>query len=98
MQREKIPRQLDENFKIEALKSQLEKIYNQPDYLKTHEQIVEFAKRLEQKYSDYNSYKAYHLLIGSTPPNLCSKFDFPGEDSIEKFIKSKIQINKTRAV
>jgi len=49
---------------------------------------VEFVDNLKKKYSDYEKYRLYHLLIGSTPWEDCPKFDFPGEDSIEKLINS----------
>lgn len=50
--------------------------------------IVNFAKKLQNKHPDYQNYRLYHLFIGSTPPEDCPKFDFEGEDSIEKFLTS----------
>jgi len=48
--------------------------------------IVEKVKELRLKYSDYESYHAYHILVGSSLLNECPNFDFPGEDSIEAFL------------
>jgi len=49
---------------------------------------AEFVDNLKKKYSDCEKYRLYHLFIGSTPWEDCPKFDFPGEDSVEKFIES----------
>lgn len=47
-----------------------------------------FSRMLMSKYPDYQRYKLFHILNGSTPPEYVDKFDFPGEDSIETFIRS----------
>ncbi len=49
---------------------------------------TEFVDNLKKKYPDCEKYRFYHLFVGSTPWEDCPKFDFPGEDSIEKFIES----------
>ena len=50
------------------------------------DQIIAFANKLKTKYSNYGDYLLYHVLVGST---LKPKpfFDFPGEDSVEKFLE-----------
>jgi hypothetical protein len=48
--------------------------------------ITEKAQELRDKYPDYAEYELYHLLVGSTPKESLEKFDFPGSDSIERFI------------
>ncbi len=53
-----------------------------------YDECVSFAKKLLEKYPDARKYKLLHLLIGSTPSDDVTKFDFPGEDSIETFIRS----------
>lgn len=53
-----------------------------------HQRQIKFVDNLKKEYPDYEEYRLYHLLIGSTPWQECSKFDFPGEDSIEKLINS----------
>ncbi len=52
--------------------------------------IFPFAIMLKEKHPDYYSCRLYHLLIGSSiPPDLkITRFDFPGEDSIQKFIEN----------
>jgi len=54
----------------------------------THQRILEKDAQLKEKYGDdrYN-YDAFHLLIGSKLMNR-PDFDFPGDDSVEKFIRS----------
>ena len=47
-----------------------------------------FGKKLLQKYPDARDYKVYHILIGSTVESKYKDTDFPGEDSIVKFINS----------
>lgn len=56
---------------------------------------VDFAKQLQTKYPDYDTYAAYHALINSTPTSeplpgrvAVTKQDFPGEDSAETFIRN----------
>lgn len=47
-----------------------------------------FAKSLEARHPDARNYRLFHLLIDSTPsPGTITHFDFPGDDSIEKFIR-----------
>ncbi len=53
-----------------------------------HEKIIEKSNELKQKYPDYIRYQLYHLFIFSTPNDTATEFDFPGEDSIETFIRS----------
>ncbi|TSC70367.1 MAG: hypothetical protein CEO12_391 [Parcubacteria group bacterium Gr01-1014_46] len=58
------------------------------DMMGFYERMLEFVGRVESKYPDCRSYELFHLLIGSTPLNP-TKFDFPGEDSIEKFLREQ---------
>ena len=58
---------------------------------KNWDALVVFAKKIRNKYKDASSYWTYNFLIGSSTseektPN---KFDFEGDDSIEKFLRSK---------
>jgi len=55
-----------------------------------YEELCDFAGELKKKYPDYFDYRLYHVLIGSTPWAPCLKIDFPGDDSVEKFINSKM--------
>ena len=72
---------------IKRLKDKRGEAYKK-DMFGTHEKIIEFTERIKDKYPDYRDYELYHLLIGSTPGGKLPKFDFPGENSIEKFIES----------
>ncbi|NQU83255.1 MAG: hypothetical protein HQ536_00940 [Parcubacteria group bacterium] len=49
-----------------------------------------FAKYLIEKHGEEKArnHRLLHLLMGSTPPREtpCTEYDFPGDDSIEKFI------------
>ncbi len=57
--------------------------------LEKYELLAEFAKELKVKYPDYLDYDMFHFLVGSTPmpDRMPTKFDFPGEDSIEGFLR-----------
>ena len=63
-----------------------------------YEMVLRKDKELKDKYPDYYTYRLYHLLIGSSVEPIISNpennsplptenFDFPGDDSIEKFIR-----------
>jgi hypothetical protein len=51
----------------------------------------DFAQSLQEKYPDTFSRRLWHLLIGSSPPPEIEKnmsmADYPGEDSIVRFIE-----------
>jgi hypothetical protein len=52
------------------------------------------ANFLIEKYGENGckKYRAYHLLIGSTPESRnCVFFDFPEEDSVGEFLREKIK-------
>ncbi|KKU90932.1 MAG: hypothetical protein UY23_C0005G0028 [Candidatus Jorgensenbacteria bacterium GW2011_GWA1_48_11] len=52
------------------------------------ERILAFAKKLQGRHPDFQKYKCYHALIGSTPPPDSIDGDFEGEDSVEEFFQS----------
>ncbi len=70
------------------LKQLQEKRHNIFSNIDKYEKLYEFAEKLKAKHEDYKDYRLYHFLIGSTPDRELPKIDFPGEDSIEKFIDS----------
>jgi len=81
----------ENNSKEEIIKKKLGELVNAEDFdvfTKAQDKIVGFTEKLREKYPDYQNYGFYHLMIGSTPRGECAKKDFPGEDSIEKFIDS----------
>lgn len=75
---------------LTRLRTSLQKFLEKQGYIECLESTGRKAKELESRYPDFLDYRLYHLLIGSTPSKKCSKFDFPGEDSIEKFIQSAV--------
>jgi len=58
---------------------------------KNFNEFGDFARNLRIKYKDAGQHYLYHMLIGSSfgEEKMPTKFDFDGEDSIEKFLKSK---------
>lgn len=72
-----------------ALKERLSKLRTHEDdniFSKVNDKIGNFGKRLKEEYGDFEDYLLYHLLAGSSLRGACEKYDFPGEDSVEKFI------------
>lgn len=71
---------------MEELKQKRNDLY-QINGLDFYEQISIFVKKL-QEFPDYERYKLYHLLLSSSiKENKSNEFDFPGEFSIEGFLK-----------
>ena len=56
------------------------------------EDIASHVSKLRSSYPDSQDYAILHMLIWSTldPNKKCSYKDFPGDDSIEKFIDNLI--------
>ncbi len=74
-----------ERANIEEIEKKRIAIYEDMD---KYQKYVEFANRLRKKYPDCGDYLMWHIMAGSTPVGEPPKFDFPGEDSLEKFINS----------
>lgn len=53
-----------------------------------NEAIVDWFKKTKEKYPDIRDYLLVHALIGSTSGPGVTKFDLPGEDSVQLFVKS----------
>jgi hypothetical protein len=54
-----------------------------------YNKVRKFAHHLQATYPDYARYELYHVLVGSTPrPEDKNGKDFPGDDSVEEFIKN----------
>lgn len=53
------------------------------------EDVAAFADRLKKKYPDYDSYQLFHVLSLSSQLEgvAFAHFDFPGEDSVQRFIE-----------
>lgn len=59
-----------------------------PKRLRWFTDMPRFAKALEARHPDARHYRLFHLLIDSAPsPETITHFDFPGVDSVEKFIR-----------
>ena len=72
---------------FEELKEERDKIYSNRESYKL---LLNFVKKLQDKYPDYQNYKIYHCLFGSSLPEKGNfkEEDFPGEDSIVNFLNS----------
>jgi len=67
--------------------------------MKTMDLIVEFTDGLKAKHGeDCMDCLLYHFLVGSTPKGMVAIYDFPGEDSVEKFIDALPQRLEEKAV
>lgn len=75
---------------LEYVRGLLSQVYRDRQRLSAaHESILAQAQFLRQKYPDYEAYRMYHLLIQSSPHEERLKFlDFPGEDSVVKYLES----------
>jgi len=74
-------------FEMERKKKEL---YNGKDKFKFFNQVYNFCSILRKKFPDYNQYRFYHSLIGSTVEEKdIKKNDFPGKYSIKNFIEEK---------
>ncbi len=72
------------------LKVLLRSAYSGPKKFENHEKITEFAQKLQREYpEEFSNYLLYHLVANSTPnkQNPPALFDFPGENSVQKFIE-----------
>lgn len=52
--------------------------------------LGDFGEHLREKYENFSEFRLYHILAGSTITKKPAFFDFPGEDSVEKFIREQI--------
>ncbi len=77
-----------ENFKEKAdiLKSRVLKLVKKDPSI--FWKMSEFGRILKSKHNNCLDFLAYHILIGSTPIGECKRFDFQGDDSVEKFLNS----------
>lgn len=69
----------------------LEGSLSDKDFLQINEDISNFSEKLEGKYPDCRRRQIFHALIGSGMDSTINiTEDFPGEDSVEEFIKKLI--------
>jgi hypothetical protein len=72
------------------------------DEVEFHKRINDFSEELERRFKErspddparwgeYTRYKAYHWLVGSTPPDSADLEDLEGEDSIESFLTALLE-------
>ncbi len=50
-----------------------------------------FLDSIKKKHPDYENYELYYRTAGLKVPEKCSKFDFPGEDSVLKFYEKLLE-------
>jgi len=74
--------------KWQLLHEKLTAMYKR-DQFSIHEKVINLHKRLKKKYPYYMQVRLYHLLSMSTVQRPKIHFDFPDEDSVEKFIEQE---------
>jgi hypothetical protein len=57
------------------------------DCEKYHKKIHDFGLNLRNKYKNASQYYLYNVFIGSSYDKIISEFDFPENDSIQKFLE-----------
>ena len=87
---------ISEGEKLTELKRKCGEIFQEYDKFEFNDAVVDFTKLLREKYTNLEGCRLYHLLIGSSinPEKKVEQFDFPGEDSIEKFINDFLNRKK----
>ncbi|MCG2695448.1 hypothetical protein L6248_00755 [Candidatus Parcubacteria bacterium] len=88
MDPEKFKQFNSEDVKFNELKEKFN-IWLRKDLMGNNEITAKFADRIQKEYADHYDYLLYHALTGSGIGSQCSKFDFPGDDSVEKFIEER---------
>jgi len=62
--------------------------YESPQYEEVIRKIYLYGTEMKKKYEDWNRYRVFHILIGSTPPPEADRIDFPvPEDSVQSFVE-----------
>ena len=86
---EKLEKLSNEELIVEEVKSRRSSLYRLKDRWKEiHNKIIDFSNSLESKYPDARKCYLFNVMVGGTIDRAdCHIFDFPGEDSVEKFIK-----------
>jgi hypothetical protein len=75
-------------MEIQEMQLKLIRLYNESNSHENIQKVNSFMRKIRERHQDFLDYKLYHLLLCSTPDPLVIKYDFPEEDSIEKFIES----------
>ena len=85
----------ERNHKIKDRLDGLLKGIHYKKFDEIQEKIVVFVSRLREKYPDSNKYELMHIITGSGIPTRANfkplEDDFPGEDSVEKFIDGLLE-------
>jgi len=61
---------------------------NPANDFKNMSDMADFGRKLQEKYKDTTKYWIYNMLAGSTGVT-STEFDFPGDDSVEKFLRMR---------
>lgn len=79
-----------ESGKVQELKNRLNRIFPK-NLQEVYGKTAVFGNSLRERYKDCQDYRLFHVIASSgvpTPDYIYPKFDFPGDDSVEKFIES----------
>lgn len=72
----------------DALRVKLQALYRR-DQFEIHDKVLLFHDYLKKKYPDARGHRLFHLISGSTLKDFYGELDFPGGDSVEKFIRTE---------
>lgn len=78
----------EQTAKRDLLRTKLRALYHR-DQFAIHEKILWWHDQLKVKYADARDYIMFHLISGSTSKGYNGHFDFPGADSVERFIEAQ---------
>lgn len=88
MSQEGVPKNREQILgELAELKSKIYNIENE-DLLN---RMVEFVDGLKEKYPNYQDFELYHFIAGSGMKRNPVDFDFPGEDSIEVWLRENVK-------
>ena len=83
-----------ESLKIKSLLDRLYGLVSGEKFLEVYDKLALRAKYLQKKYPDYFNREVWHIMIGSSLGYKMMPViedDFPGDDSVEEFIKTLIE-------
>ncbi len=72
----------------------LNEVMGRIDIIEFNEKMVAFARKIRVNHPDYQQYRCYHKLIGSTLPEDAQNTieeDFKGEDSVAGFLEKLLK-------
>lgn len=79
---------------VEKIGRLLDDVLERVDILEFQEKMIAFTAKIRKRHPDYDRYRCYHKLIGSTLPENDSNIiedDFKGEDSVVAFLENLLK-------